>query len=492
MKKIKKSILILGGLLYSMQVLSQIGINTLTPKATFDITAKSNTGTTTIPEGWLIPRVDRARAKAMTAIEISTLVYINDASTGVKDGAVINIDSTGYYYFDGRVWVKFSTKNDLDTSLYTVGGTLTSNRVITQDANKLSFKGTAKNTFSVNGPTFSVDAEDHKVGFGTDNPQFPMDILTGRYGMRHTDKSVELRTFLGSNIDNGNKQAGWFGTKSTHALDFMTGDQPRMTIDPEGKVGIGAQIPAASAQLELASTSKGFLPPRMTEAQRNTISPLIGGLTIFNTDKKCMQYWNETAWKGNCADPTPPSPDLSINCKGWMIPYKANNGTVSGTVNGKTITAKFSDYKNITPRTSASAQCGVSANIPASFTFSNIEGAGNGHMKIKFNQKVSNIKFYAVAMNYPEQFRYKLYNNGKLVTPVVTTIAACKYIVSVPGGIVTGMPGGGGSPTLEPRAIALNVGGVWFDEIVIDHLNMSYGDMYNFGAIMNFCVGSAQ
>ena len=37
----------------------------------------------------------------------------------------------------------------------------------------------------------------------------------------------------------------------------------------QAQVGIGTASPAASAQLEVTSTTKGFLPPRMTTAQRD-------------------------------------------------------------------------------------------------------------------------------------------------------------------------------------------------------------------------------
>lgn len=48
---------------------AQVGVNTPTPKATLDITAKSNIGTTPFPEGMLIPRVDRQKAQSMTGVE---------------------------------------------------------------------------------------------------------------------------------------------------------------------------------------------------------------------------------------------------------------------------------------------------------------------------------------------------------------------------------------------------------------------------------------
>jgi hypothetical protein len=49
------------------------------------------------------------------------------------------------------------------------------------------------------------------------------------------------------------------------------------------QIGIGTSTPDASAILDLSSTSKGLLMPRMTTLQQTAlVSPAIG-LTIFNT-----------------------------------------------------------------------------------------------------------------------------------------------------------------------------------------------------------------
>jgi len=46
------------------------------------------------------------------------------------------------------------------------------------------------------------------------------------------------------------------------------------------QVGIGTTTPDASAQLEVLSTSKGLLVPRMTLAQRNSIARPANALLI--------------------------------------------------------------------------------------------------------------------------------------------------------------------------------------------------------------------
>jgi hypothetical protein len=51
-----------------------------------------------------------------------------------------------------------------------------------------------------------------------------------------------------------------------------------------GNVGIGTTTPNASAILELNSTTQGFLPPRMTQAQRIAIISPATGLMVYQTD----------------------------------------------------------------------------------------------------------------------------------------------------------------------------------------------------------------
>jgi hypothetical protein len=67
-------------------------------------------------------------------------------------------------------------------------------------------------------------------------------------------------------------------------------------------IGIGTTNPNASAKLEIASTTQGFLPPRMTTAQRNAISSPLAGLTIYNTTVNCLQWWNGTHWYDGCGN----------------------------------------------------------------------------------------------------------------------------------------------------------------------------------------------
>ena len=62
------------------------------------------------------------------------------------------------------------------------------------------------------------------------------------------------------------------------------------------------------AEVEIASTTQGFLPPHMTAAQRDAIASPATGLTMYNTTVNCLQYWNGALWVDDGCAPTPPVP----------------------------------------------------------------------------------------------------------------------------------------------------------------------------------------
>lgn len=60
---------------------------------------------------------------------------------------------------------------------------------------------------------------------------------------------------------------------------------------------VGAATSAASAQLTVTSTNRGFLPPRMTTTQISAISAPAAGLVVYNTTLNLLCFFNGATWQ---------------------------------------------------------------------------------------------------------------------------------------------------------------------------------------------------
>jgi len=65
-------------------------------------------------------------------------------------------------------------------------------------------------------------------------------------------------------------------------------------------VGIGG-IPNLNSILDLQSTTKAFLPPRLTTVQRDAIVTKVAGMIIYNSTLNQLQNWNGISWSGSSA-----------------------------------------------------------------------------------------------------------------------------------------------------------------------------------------------
>jgi hypothetical protein len=64
-----------------------------------------------------------------------------------------------------------------------------------------------------------------------------------------------------------------------------------------GTTGIGTDTPDPSSILDLTSTTQGFLLPRMTDTEMNSIASPVAGLMIWNTDSKLIWVYDGGLWQ---------------------------------------------------------------------------------------------------------------------------------------------------------------------------------------------------
>lgn len=99
-----------------------------------------------------------------------------------------------------------------------------------------------------------------------------------------------------------------------------------------GQVGIGTSAPNSKAILDISSTDKGLLLPRMNTTQRLSINPAMParGLLVFDTDSSAFMFWTGTNWQRLNAS--------AASGEFWSLGGNALTGTERlGTTNNKSL-----------------------------------------------------------------------------------------------------------------------------------------------------------
>lgn len=156
-------------------------------------------------------------------------------------------------------------------------------------------------------------------------------------------------------------------------------------------VGIGTTSPNPSAVLDVSSTNKGVLLPRMTTAQRNAIVSPATGLTIFNIDDQCTDIFDGAYWIKNCGwkqgdslqmpgNDWVPKTDFGGTARRSAVGFSIGNKGYIGTgIDGGALKKDFWEYDPLINAWTQKADFGGTARLYAvGFSISNKGYIGTG------------------------------------------------------------------------------------------------------------------
>lgn len=235
----------------------------------------------------------------------TSLLNFPDAGTTAADGIQFGIGSSNLYR-SGLNTIR------TDGSLNVSGTLLLGNGVINASGGNITLNNVANlsavtGLFSLYPPTLTGSSATSALSISqtwntTGNPTLIfanvtntasgatanlMDLQVGGASQFRINKTGTI-TINGpiNNINSGIIQIGGDGTTSANSYFNIISQS----------AGIGVSSIDASAKLHVESTSKGFLPPRMTTAQKNAIASPAAGLMVYDTTLNQMSYYNGTAW----------------------------------------------------------------------------------------------------------------------------------------------------------------------------------------------------
>jgi hypothetical protein len=211
----------------------------------------------------------------------------DDSAIRVQDGGLMkNFSATGTYNLDfGRVFIRGGDSSA--SGALSIGTTSTAARVVFQGSGSTSATTSLLVQNSAGTAALTVK-DDCSTNIGASG-------ISARLNIVNTNGSVAA--FLAGS---GNGGVVEFNSASGAGIRFNDGfGNTNMFVAglSTPSVSMGKTTAAvASALLEMESTTKGFLPPRMTTTQKNAIASPAAGLVVYDNTTNKLCCYNGSTW----------------------------------------------------------------------------------------------------------------------------------------------------------------------------------------------------
>lgn len=144
------------------------------------------------------------------------------------------------------------------------------------------------------GNSFAIGGSQGYIGSDTN---FTIGALTYASNFKLNIKGNSDIRYQWTHSNGHNASIGYFGGSDLYVFNDSTTNTAVLNTDAL-RLGINSSLTniQSSAALQVESTSKGFLPPRMTTTQKNAISSPAAGLVVYDTTLKKLCVFT-TAWE---------------------------------------------------------------------------------------------------------------------------------------------------------------------------------------------------
>ena len=248
-----------------------------------------------INNAYQLPTIDGTNGQLLKTNGSGSLTWSDDTNTGATSINDLNdglSDNNSLYMGADAGNLASSYKFSTGVGVWSLKCVTTgANNTVLGTSSLMSLTEGSNNTVIGTNALQSITTASHNTVFGTNAGQ----SVTGSGNILIGNEAAKTQTNISNKlfIDNSDTDAPLIYGDFENDNATING-----TLNVKGTTAINTDdsTPDESAILDLKSTSRGFLPPRMTTVERDAISSPEEGLVIYNADFKTLELFNGTLW----------------------------------------------------------------------------------------------------------------------------------------------------------------------------------------------------